>query len=156
MSKEKLDVTKNKAIYFILPMLGLNKSSFGAENFITCYLDKSGFIVVDTKEEINKVALEHELYVTDYTIDGITRIVFSIPEQYKHDAELFILGKYSQLSSKLKIEIGKIPNLSQKIVSMLNPQAKDRKIIADELGVDVKFIYEISSVPSESNFISIK
>lgn len=156
MIKENVDVTKNKAIYFVLPMLQLNKSSFGADNFITCYLDKSGYIVVNTKNEVNEVILNHEEYVTDYVKDGTTMVVFNIPEIHKNDAQLFIDGKYSELSAKLKIQITKIPQISKNITSMLNPQPADKQALADKLGVRVSDIKEISSIPGDSNFVSIK
>jgi hypothetical protein len=155
----KVDVTKNKAIYFVLPMLQLNKSSFGADNFITCMLDKSGYIVVNTAKAVR---VDNELYnspnyVTDYeTGNGSINYVFTVPDEYKTDIKLFTEGKYSQLSAKLKIEIGKIPNISQRVLSMLNPQEKDRQELADILGVKPDMIGELSSVPGESNFIKIK
>ena len=156
MNKENVDVTKNKAIYFILPMLQLNKSSFGADNFITCYLDKSGYIVVNTKYEVTENILAHKNYITDYQGKDGTMIVFSIPEEFTNDVPLFVSGKYSQLSSKLKVLIGKIPEVSPNILSMLNPKKSDLESMAHELGVDVKYIKEISSIPSDSNFIYIK
>ena len=149
----------NMVTYFILPMLQLNKSSFGADNFIDSYLDKEGYIIVTTKKPVlvTNTIYNSPWYITDYEkLDKVIAYVFAVPDEYYNDVVLFNEGKFSELSSKLKIEIARGHSAESIIVKILNPQLKDREVIADSLGVDVKYIKEIQSAPSDSNYIKIK
>lgn len=159
MIEAKSEQKQNLVTYFIMPMLQLNKSSFGADNFINSYLDKDGYLIVNTKDEIqvNNTIYNHENYITDYTKDDKSVMyVFSIPKDYIPDMELFIEGKYSIISAKAKIEIARTQSSDSFIVKMLNPQLEDREKIAHDLHVSVNMIKEIKSAPSENNYIKIK
>lgn len=155
----KSEQKQNLVTYFILPMLQLNKSSFSADNFINSYLDKDGYLIVNTKDEIqvNNTIYNHEYYITDYTKDdGTVMYVFAIPKDYADDMQLFIDGKYSKLSTKLKVEIARTQSAESIIVKMLNPSKDDLQKIADDLHVNVKLVSELKSHPSDANFIKIK
>lgn len=159
MIETKESNKQNLVTYFILPLLQLNKSSFGADNFINSYLDKEGYVVINTEKPVlvtNEV-YNNKLYITDYERENKSiAYVFTIPEEYKSDIDLFNEGKYSELSAKAKIEIARTHSSDSIIVKMMNPQLADRQKIADELGVNVKYIMEIKSAPGESNYIKIK
>lgn len=159
MIETKESNKQNLVTYFILPLLQLNKSSFGADNFLNSYLDVNGYLVVNTEKPIlvTNGVYNNENYVTDYERGNRSiNYVFTIPTEYQSDVKFFIEGKYSQLSAKAKIEIARTHSSDSIIVKMMNPQLADRQKIADELGVSVKYIKEIKSHPGDSNYIKIK
>ena len=155
---EKL--AKNSVMYFMLPMLQLNRASFGVGNFINSYIDRSGYLVVDlvAVPPTASSIYDHEMYVTDFNISTGLRVVYAVPDEFKSDIRLFEAGKYSQFSAALKVAISKFANLKTEDIHVrcLNPQKEDRQKIADDLGVRVDLVRELKSAPSESNFISIK
>ena len=159
MIETKESNKQNLVTYFILPLLQLNKSSFGADNFINSYLDVNGYLVVNTSKPIlvTNTVYNSKYYITDYERDDKSiAYVFAIPEEYSNDIKLFTEGRYSELSAKAKIEIARNQSSESVIVKMMNPQLADRQKIADELGVKVDYIKEIKSSPGESNYIKIK
>lgn len=95
----------NKSVYFILPLAGLNKFSFGEEdNFLNSYVSYNGKIVVVIKCKVTAGNyMEHTSYVTDFDVEiaeGIngTAIVYNVPEQFEQDMAKFLDGKYSKMS----------------------------------------------------------
>lgn len=160
MNKPKEELVMNSVMYFMLPMLQLNKSSFGVGNFINSYVDKSGYIAVDVMGDfaVDKNTYKHPQYITDYNVEDGIRYVYAIPDEYLSDIKLFEQGRYSDLSGPLKAAISKYSNLGSNdiIIKCLNPQLADRQKIADDLGVRVDLVRELLSAPDESNFIRIK
>lgn len=149
----------NSTVYFILPMLQLNKSSFGVGKFINSYVDKNGYIVVDVADIITSTdTINHPQYITDFNTDNGVRIIYAIPDEYLSDIRLFEEGRYSQFSPALKVAISKYSNLRTDNIHIkcLNPQLVDRQRIADDLGVRVDLVKELKSAPSDSNFVKIK
>lgn len=159
IEQEEKSTVMNAAMYYMLPMLQLNESSFGVGNFINCYVDKNGYLVVDVKGTgASSNILNHPHYVTDFNMGDILRVVYAIPDEFLSDIKVFESGRYSELSSHLKVAISKYTNLHKNdiIIQSLNPQVKDRQKIADDLGVRVDLVRELMSAPSDSNFIKIK
>ena len=158
--EEKSTVIMNSTTYFMLPMLQLNKSSFGVGNFINSYVDKSGYIVVDllAMTPVGTSTIHHSQYITDFNIDGGVRVVYAIPDEYLADIKVFQDGEYSQFSSDLKVAISKYSNLVATNIHIrcLNPQKEDRQKIADDLGVRIDLVKELKSAPAECNYIKIK
>lgn len=161
--EEKMAVMMNSANYFMLPMLQLNKSSYGVGNFINSYVDTTGYIIVDIKKGIienvsAKNTYDHPQYVTDFDTEDGVRIVYQIPAEFKYDINTFVDGKYSQFSTELKVLISKYSNLKGDNIHIkcLNPQKEDRQKIADDLGVRVDLVRELKSAPVAGNFITIK
>lgn len=153
----------NSVCYFILPMLQLNKSSFGVGNYVESYIDSNGYVVVDLKRStamgnVPTNTYNHPQYVTDYDTEDTTRVVYFIPNEFRNDVEKYINGKYSELSAELKVAISKYANLptNDLIIKSLNPQMKERQEKADDLGVRVELIKELFSAPHDGNFIKIK
>ena len=163
MIEQEEELVLNSVMYFMLPMLQLNKSSFGVGNFIDSYIDKNGYIVVDLNRitvdgVIANATFNNPHYVTDFDINGIIRVVYAIPDEFISDVRLFEKGRYSELSAGLKVLISKYANLVKDdiIIKCLNPQIKDRQKIADDLGVRIDLVRELKSAPDKSNFIKIK
>lgn len=158
--EEKIAIMMNSASYFMLPMLQLNKSSFGVGNFINSYIDKSGYIAVDLRAmtAVGTATIHHPDYITDFNIAGGIRVVYAIPQEFIQDLDRFIEGKYSQFSAALKVAISKYSNLvaTNMHIKCLNPQKEDRQKIADDLGVRVDLVRELKSAPAECNYIKIK
>ena len=160
---EEKKVMANSANYFMLPMLQLNKSSFGVGNFINSYVDKSGYIVVDLNNNnvgavLSSATYDHPQYVTDFDIVGAVRVVYQVPDVFITDLKVFAEGKYSQFSSELKVAISKYAKVptDDAVIKCLNPQREDRQKIADDLGVRLELVKELLSAPNSSNFIKIK
>lgn len=157
--QEEKVVSNNISNYLVLPLLQLNKSSFGIDNFINCFVDKQGFIIVNTKEAPLYDFTKHINYATDYEAnDGSLMIVFYIPEEYKNDILLFEKGAYSEFTASAKLRISKYSRLKEdnELIKCLNPSKEDREVLADKLGVKVEDIKELRSAPSEINFMKIK
>ena len=161
MIEKRVKGSETLATYMMLPMLKLNKASFGVGNFSNCYVDRKGLIIVDLVD-ITKATesstVKHEHYLTDYNVDDVTRIIYDVPKEYIDDIAKFEKGAYSQLSSDYKVALSKYGLLGQNdiIMKSLNPQMEDRQKIADDLGVKVSLVKELKSAPSENNFLSVK
>ena len=158
--EEKPTVILNSASYFMLPMLQLNKSSYGVGNFINSYVDKNGYLLVDlvSMTKVGTATIHHPQYVTDFNIGDGIRVVYAVPDEFMSDVRKFIEGKYSEFSAALKVAISKYSNLAVANIHIkcLNPQKEDRQKIADDLGVRVDLVKELKSAPAECNFIKIK
>lgn len=88
--------------YFMLPLIGYNKFSFGEGNFINSYVTTEREVVVILR---NRPALAYHLSPTfkaDFDIEGKFAIAFTIPEEYEEDFTKFLDGKYSQMSPEAK------------------------------------------------------
>lgn len=98
----------NKSVYFILPLTGLSKSSYGEDNFLNSYVSYNAKIVAVVKDkEAAGNYMDHEFYVTDFDVqitDEITgtAIVYNIPKQFEGDLSKFLDGKYSEMSLEAK------------------------------------------------------
>lgn len=102
----------NKSAYFLLPLLGLSKYSYGnGSNFYNSYMSFNGKIVsiVIDKSEAGEYH-KHPNYLTDFDLipdaekpDNIaTAIVYSIPEVFTEDLGHFSCGQYSKMSKTAK------------------------------------------------------
>lgn len=111
----------NKAVYFLLPLLGLNKFSYGdGDNFLNAYVTYNGEVVAVVKDTEKAGAFtEHEGYLTDFDVDiteGVsgTAIVYKLPAEFHDDFAKFLDGKYSEMSQKAKDTIYKHSGLPYK------------------------------------------
>lgn len=102
------DKSHNKSVYFILPLLGLSKFSFGdGDNFINSYVSYNGKIIAIIIDPTKAEFIDHPNYCTDFTVPdtGYTAIVFTIPTKFEEDLSIFLDGKYSKLSIDAKTMI---------------------------------------------------
>lgn len=155
---------------YILPLIELNKDSFGKGNFIGSYLSMDlRHIVVEVKEAVN---LEnHREYVMDFTTEQDTVfIVFRLPSRFKVTAIKFSEGKYSEFSSEAKTLIKQKSGLRYKVPGRPGRVLTDRELLVLDKDPDLKKIMEIEleavgqiprdaellDVPSSKNFIDLK
>ena len=93
--------------YYILPLLGINKKTFGVYFKDAKLLPSKDAVVVELYKGCKEPFWENKFYQTDYTIDSTTFAIFSLPEEFKEDINLFCEGKYSQMSQLAKSKIYK-------------------------------------------------
>lgn len=158
----------NLCNYFILPLLGLNKLSYGEGNFINSYLSKENDLVVELDKDTDTSVLEEHIhYATDLYWEDKLVVIYAIPDEFKSDCELFREGKYSRFSAKSKDLIKKNSGLTymkqidpkdpKKVISNPRLLALDRNKelrhrMEEELGVKISPEDELLSIPDENNF----
>jgi len=152
--------------YYLLPLLGLNKTSFG-RSFKSSYLNKAGSklfveLGVNMKVPIYKGNIN---YLTEVSVKNKLFVIFSIPEYMVGDTQLFIAGRYSEFSRDAKKVIFKTSSLpynkTMGSFKMSNPilQALDRTKtlrlhLERTLGIEaLKDSAELIDKPEESWFI---
>ena len=94
---------ENLVTYYMLPLLGLNKSSFGS-SFKTSYIDKEGSkIYVELSKNMKVPSYKYNgFYVAELVVEGNLMIMFNIPASMAGDARMFIEGRYSEMSKEAK------------------------------------------------------
>lgn len=159
----------NLCSYFILPLIGLNRLSFGdSKNFINSYLTPElTHIIVELQKPIGSYQ-DHSEYVTDYTKDGVVTIIFRLPSIYRATAAKFKEGKYSQFSSEAKQLIKKKSGLNYKVPNGAGKLHSSKKLLAldkdvelkqhleKELAVKLGKDAELLSIPDDSEFKEIQ
>jgi hypothetical protein len=163
MNAERSD---NLCNFYILPLLGVNKSSFGGSgNFINSYLTTElTHVIVELRNPYGAYNT-HKEYVTDYYSDqGILTVVFNLPVQFRATAAKFKEGRYSQFSSEAKQLIKsksglnyKIPDGYGKLRSAKKLLALDkdkdlRKAMEEELAVKISPTAELMDIPDDTEF----
>ena len=93
----------NLCTYFLLPLTGVNKSSFGEYRFRQCWLSKeqmtltvstsSGTIKAMGEEPKKNVLFDHS-----YAAIESDYFVYRIPAQFYKEVDYFLSGKYSKFS----------------------------------------------------------
>lgn len=94
----------NLSTYYLLPLLGLGKLSFGApQNFVDCYVTPTGEYLVVKLRMMAPFLYHHPEYIRDsMTPDNCVDVVFRIPDEFANDVAHFMTGKYSQFSHRTK------------------------------------------------------
>lgn len=96
---------ENLCTYFILPILRLNKFSFGGSNFIDSYLTKDCKHIaakVYDSEIISRTVKVHAGFVKEEIRDGYSVLFFKIPPRHIKDVITFKNGQYSKLPEEVK------------------------------------------------------
>ncbi len=160
----------NLCNFYILPLLGLNKTSFGGSgNFVNSYLSKDTNYIVIVLKGATPSFEEHQYYVTDFlNITGQVVLVFNVPIEFKPTIVKFIEGKYSQFSPPAKQLIkqksglnykapiggGKVSTARELLALDRDPDLK--KVWEQELGVKLAADAELMDIPDERNFYDFK
>lgn len=89
--------------YFILPLIGLNKESFG-KSFNKCLLSKDGIYVWVKVNDANSAlyARNNPFFSTAMNLGEDTYYIFVMAEKFKNDSLLIAQGKYSKISPEAK------------------------------------------------------
>lgn len=161
----------NLCNFYILPLIGLNKLSFGAaSNFINSYISSDDkYIVVEMKEAKTQFQ-NHKNYNTDFvTIDKVV-VVFNIPQEFADTISKFRQGKYSHFTAQVKQTIKDKSGLKWKVKTSAGKTSTARELLAlgddkdhddlraileEEIGVRLPKGAELISVPDEFNFYDL-
>ncbi len=162
---------KNKCNPFILPMVGINYRNLPS-NFINSYISKDYHVIMvfDKTDEYDEI-FYHFLDRTrnnirwyrssEEDIDEIS-LVFEIPEIYKNNFDLFMLGRYTEFTEsykgvlcnffgkKTRKELEHLEDMTE--FDVIYPREFKRKQIAEHLSynnsvIDWKIINEVLSRP---------
>lgn len=158
--QKKLKSTKTTQ--FLLPILGFQLSSY-PNQFISSYIIHSREAelpkIVVTFENISDKHEDFEIFkmhiykmqnIPEFRDDLSTYddedkelvLVFDLKKEFIKDYELFIQGKYSKFSDKLKdllIKVygkGQAPGHKASMFDTLYPKDEKRKLLADHIGYD--------------------
>jgi len=164
----------NLATYYLLPLLKLNKLSFGApQNFVNCYVSSKGDCLLIKLRVMMPFLYRNEDFIADYIDeDKLTCIVLRIPEKYTEDVAWFMTGKYSKFSVDARELIRSYSGL---IYRQQHPETgrstTDARLMAieeseeqrsllrnkleDELGCSLPLDAELMSKPSDNNYIQL-
>lgn len=103
MSIFRIPEGDNLVTFYALPLIGVNKLSFG-RNFKNSYIDKDGLkLYVKLKSPMKSpIYRNNPNYITEVVIDRILYIQFVVPSRFIPDTKLFVLGRYSKMSKEAK------------------------------------------------------
>lgn len=169
--KEALEVVykHNMCTYYLLPLIGVNKFSFGIElNFRNCYANTEG---TELYVSVNYSLSSLENHPNLLRVAGQARspiYVFDLPKKWAADFELFKQGKYSKFSKEAKERIIEGSGLRYRALNPIGNPTTDIRLLAIEseqdrrdilrtkliefYGVTIDHDAELISPPSESSF----
>jgi hypothetical protein len=89
--------------YYVLPLIGLNKLSFG-NCFHASYVDKEGLkVFVELKRNMTSPSYKkNPYYVSQMVFKGKMIIMFTIPSEFIKSCRHFVNGEYSKMSKDAK------------------------------------------------------
>jgi hypothetical protein len=97
--------------YYILPLLGLNKKSFG-NRFRTSLLDFNGRVYVRLSKPMEiPTYKDNPNFTSEIIIAGEFYITFTIPDEFYEEFTLFLAGTYSKYKKEAKEIIYKTSTL---------------------------------------------
>lgn len=103
-------VTKhNLTTWYLLPLIHLNKISFGQGNFIESYVNSKGSMLtveVISVSMCHDDCFKHRNYWGHREVsEQFSMIYYYLPKKWKNDFDLFVLGRFSALSGEAKRRI---------------------------------------------------
>lgn len=168
MEKEKRSF--NLCTTYILPLIGLNKFSFGNNNdsYINSYLSEDdSHVIVELQGYVSNLIANHANYRFAYPKEGHNFVVFELPSSFKKDVQRFREGKYSEFSEDAKKLIRKKSGLKYKVpvvggkvetdiaLLALDKDQELREYLEKKLGVKLAESAELASIPGEENFLEL-
>ena len=89
--------------YYVLPLVGLNKVSFG-RSFHSSYIDKLGLkVYVELRKNMTVPSYQtNPNYITQMVFKGKLIIMFAIPSEFIESCKHFVEGSYSKMSKDAK------------------------------------------------------
>lgn len=165
----------NPSTYFLLPLIGLNRSKFYFSNFINCYVNRSGTILtvrlVDLRLSLSFKS--HPEYLGERAYENFAHIWFSLPEKWEEDFQRYCRGEWSRLSEDAKELIKIYSGLRYKELDDHGIIVTDARLLAlekssilkkkweEELGLNERgneplpLDIELLSKPSEESFLEV-
>lgn len=158
----------NLCSVYMLPLLGLNRWSFGENNFVNSYVNEDNTHLLVEIKTITTLITSHPKFRFEYrTEDGKLMAVFEVSPEHRKTVELFREGKYSQFSDVSKTIIRKKSGLRYKAVQAdgtiksarellaLDKDKELRKVMEKELNVKIPENAELASIPGDENFFKL-
>lgn len=159
----------NLCTYYLLPLVRLNRFSFGKDNFVQCYVSRDGSKLFVELKDIPEFIYKRKDYLgTSLTPTGVCAVI-ALPEDWYNDFVLFKAGKYSKFSPEFQVCVAAYCGLpvnklnkdgilftDARIVAMDNvpmERAKLRRILSRELEVEIPEDQELISVPNDSEYM---
>ncbi len=166
----------NLCSIYVLPLLGLNRWSFGMpEKFVNSYLSEDNeHVVVECKNPHPAVITQHANFKFNFEKDGSHFAVFEAPIGYKDDLMKFRQGKYSKFSENAKNQIRKKSGLTYKVpIPNKGGYKSALELLALDKDKELKKYWEtilsnpsspvvldddaeLASIPGEDNFYELK
>jgi len=165
MTLFNLDTT-SLVTYYMLPLAEVNKYTF-AKNFKATYINRKGnkLYVELKKPMVSPIYKRSKYYLTDVLIKDKFFVEFVLPEKYKKDIELFLIGKYSKMSKEVKLIIYKTSTLpynvkmenfvmSHPVLHALGKTKRLRSFLLDYFNVqELSSSEELIDIPKDDWFI---
>lgn len=157
----------NVCSIYILPLIGLNSTSFGIGNFITSRISTDNEYLCVELKQLNNVVVQHPFYRFSFEKEDVKCAVFKLPEELKEVIVLFREGKYSKFPDSIKNVIRKKSGLRYKVAQpdgsfrsarellALDKDKELRKAIEKELAVKLSSDAELVSSPSDDDFFQL-
>lgn len=155
--------------YYMLPLVGLNKVSFG-KSFKTSYIDKDGLkIYVELKSNMQSPTYkQNPNYITELVHKNTLLVLFVIPSRFIEAGKCFVKGLYSQIpadAKKIIFATSTLPYnktmgsfaMSSPILQALDKTKTLRSFLIDTLGVlKIADSEELIDLPQKHWFIENK
>lgn len=164
----RLEEGESLVTYYMLPLVGVNKKSFG-RHFKSSYIDKQGLkIYVELKSNMTSPLYKtNRNYITEIIINNVKFIQFVLPTEFIADGKLFTLGLYSQFSKNAKKLIYKTSTLpynatmgsfsvSHPVLQALDKTKTLRTFLINKVGAVLADNGELMQEPKEWWFIENK
>lgn len=153
---------------YILPLLNLNKYSFGEQtNFVNSYVnDDDALIIVQVTKPVTNVT-GHPLFRFNFDKAGHTYYVFELPGKHRETVRKFREGKYSQFPEDAKNQIKKKSGLSYRIPTSTGKLKSAKELLAldkdrnlkekmeQDLAVKIDDDAELMDIPGGDNFYQL-
>lgn len=171
--KEALEVVRkhNLCTYYLLPLIGINKLSFGVlVNFRNCYVNPQGTELYVKCYYLSTTLKSNPHLIRTEGKPGSPLYVFSLPDKWQSDFQLYKRGKYSQFSQEAKDLIRHQSGLRYKAINDDGFPSTDIRLLAIEsdparrnilrmklsgyLEVPIDENAELLDAPSERSFIA--
>lgn len=156
--------------WYVLPLLGLNVEMFGLSNFINAYqITQSYFIAVQVVDmHLCLDVCKNPFYRQSIIKDNTDYLIFFVPNNWRPDYKLFLLGKYTKMSEEAKQKIRELSGLKYEVPDQHGNKLTDAILMALEnhyvlrrKWAEVLGMYEndlpeeLLSTPISSSFITL-
>lgn len=162
---------KNLCSWYILPWLGLSIADFGTANFINSFLVKDRMIIAVEIIDFHLCVSTtmNEYYWKAWEKEGKSFLLYDVPRCWEEDLQLFLEGKYSDLSAEAKDVIKQSSGLKYDVADKFGNLISDALILALDNHEVLKETWKevlnvpgwalpehLLSAPAESSFITLK
>jgi len=101
MARFLIDTDDTVLNYYLLPLVGVKKASFG-EDFIKTLMSKNGKLCYVELSKFTGKFNSHQNFKSSIKLSNRYFVIFKVPDEFITDTVLLIHGKYSKLSINAK------------------------------------------------------